>query len=112
MQKAEADRRQRLLLKNKTDEELKAALTAKPKYQAIEETYAQKKLLPEIKRREQELKKKRDLYAPIDHNQMEEHARRYQETQSELAAKRVADIEERRREMVRLEKSLPKHYKS
>ena len=68
--------------KGKLDEQLAHARNSsyqpRPQYKSLEDRYQEKVLLPELERRKEELAKKRLIFKPLNHEEMEEHAKRYE----------------------------------
>ena len=62
--------------------------SATPLFKQIEENFYYKVQMPELERRKNELQRKRELYKPISHNDLLEHARRIESLRSELRQKR------------------------
>jgi hypothetical protein len=57
-------------------------------YKKMKERYETQVLMPELERRKEEIAKKRELYRPLNHDEICEHAKRYESAARELAEKR------------------------
>ena len=62
-------------------------------HEKIEEDYEQKVLMPELEKKKNELKEKRDFYKPIDHREIDEFQKKYEEEAKVQAEKKRLERE-------------------
>ena len=60
----------------------------RPLFRIIEDNYKQQNLLPELEKRKAVLAKKREMYSPLDHEEMQDHMHQHRQTFDEMASRR------------------------
>jgi hypothetical protein len=70
---------QRLILKSERDQAFKAVLKSKPRFVQIEERYEEQVVLPQLEEKKQRLAEIRSHFAPMRHEDMQEHTKQYEE---------------------------------
>jgi hypothetical protein len=76
--------KERLVFKSQSDQAFKAVLKAKPRYVQIEERYEATVILPNLKEKKQRLAEMRQRFAPMKLDDLQTHARHYQEMKRSL----------------------------
>lgn len=69
-------------------EELPKVKHSKPLYVQIEEAYAQRQIMPQLQRHKTELALKRIYFSPVSRQELQEHARHYEEAKAEHLQRR------------------------
>lgn len=70
---------QRVRLKSERDQAFKAVLKSKPRFVQIEERYEEQVVLPQLEEKKQRLAEIRSHFAPMRHEDLQEHAKQYEE---------------------------------
>lgn len=91
--RVEQKREERVMRKIKGNQYYNSVKRKKPLYKEIEEKYQQEVELPEMERIKQDLAQRKKHYKPIQRNEIEDHARLYDENLREME-----DILRRQRE--------------
>jgi hypothetical protein len=76
--------KERLLFKSQSDQAFKAVLKTKPRYVQIEERYEATVMLPKLEEKKQRLAEMRQRFAPMKLDDLQTHARVYEEMKRSL----------------------------
>ena len=85
MERGMERKRNLLFLKDLGAKEYRKAISATPLYKKIESDFLEKVEMPALRKRKEELEKKRLLYKPINSNELKEHARQFDEIMNKLS---------------------------
>lgn len=77
-------------MKEISEREYKKAVSQTPLYKKIEESFVANFEIPELEKRKEELRKKHELFRPINYDQLKEHAKVFDKSLSEHSRSRIS----------------------